>query len=184
MRSIFAVALLATVAPLALSPVSAHQAVAVATASKPVPKDQLLKPPASADHYVVVSDAGTPLVSDPGYVVARAVIAAGLPVHPVPGASSLLAALCLAGLPADRVVFEGFLPPKSAARWARRSSTASRYWRLPARKPSRSVPTAAKRLTSRRPTCRPTPTSGRRLRRGRRCRPPRGHTIARRPGWR
>ena len=64
----------------------------------------------------LVSDAGTPMVSDPGYVVARAVIAAGLPVHPVPGASSLLAALCLAGLPADRVVFEGFLPPRSAAR--------------------------------------------------------------------
>lgn len=66
----------------------------------------------------LVSDAGTPLVSDPGYVVARAVIAAGLPVHPIPGASSLLAALCLAGLPADRVLFEGFLPPKSAARKA------------------------------------------------------------------
>ncbi|MFK4058751.1 16S rRNA (cytidine(1402)-2'-O)-methyltransferase [Brevundimonas sp. NPDC046655] len=64
----------------------------------------------------LVSDAGTPLVSDPGYVVARAAINAGLPVHPVPGASSLLAALCLAGQPADRVLFAGFLPPKSGAR--------------------------------------------------------------------
>ncbi|MGO4408455.1 MULTISPECIES: 16S rRNA (cytidine(1402)-2'-O)-methyltransferase [unclassified Brevundimonas] len=64
----------------------------------------------------LVSDAGTPLVSDPGYVVARAVIAEGLPVHPIPGASSLLAALCLAGQPADRVMFAGFLPPKSGAR--------------------------------------------------------------------
>ena len=64
----------------------------------------------------LVSDAGTPLVSDPGYVVARAVIAEGLRVHPVPGASSLLAALCLAGQPADRVLFAGFLPPKSGAR--------------------------------------------------------------------
>ncbi|MEN5170279.1 16S rRNA (cytidine(1402)-2'-O)-methyltransferase [Brevundimonas pondensis] len=64
----------------------------------------------------LVSDAGTPLVSDPGYVVARAAIAEGLPVHPVPGASSLLAALCLAGQPADRVLFAGFLPPKSGAR--------------------------------------------------------------------
>ena len=64
----------------------------------------------------LVSDAGTPLVSDPGYVVARAAIAKGLPVHPVPGASSLLAALCLAGQPADRVLFAGFLPPKSGAR--------------------------------------------------------------------
>lgn len=66
----------------------------------------------------LVSDAGTPMVSDPGYVVARAVIAAGLPLHPIPGASSLLAALMLAGLPADRVTFAGFLPPKSAARKA------------------------------------------------------------------
>ena len=64
----------------------------------------------------LVSDAGTPLVSDPGFVVARAVIAAGLPVHPIPGASSLLAALCIAGLPADRVLFAGFLPAKSGAR--------------------------------------------------------------------
>ncbi|MGR6531745.1 16S rRNA (cytidine(1402)-2'-O)-methyltransferase [Brevundimonas sp. RM1] len=64
----------------------------------------------------LVSDAGTPLVSDPGYVVARAAVAEGLPVHPVPGPSSLLAALCIAGLPADRVLFAGFLPPKSAAR--------------------------------------------------------------------
>lgn len=64
----------------------------------------------------LVSDAGTPLVSDPGFVVARAVIAAGLPVRPVPGASSLLAALSVAGLPADQVLFAGFLPPRSAAR--------------------------------------------------------------------
>ena len=64
----------------------------------------------------LVSDAGTPLVSDPGFVVARAVIAEGLPVHPIPGASSLLAALCIAGQPADRVLFAGFLPPKSGAR--------------------------------------------------------------------
>ncbi|CAL1690245.1 Ribosomal RNA small subunit methyltransferase I [Brevundimonas subvibrioides] len=66
----------------------------------------------------LVSDAGTPVVSDPGFVVARAVIAAGLPVHPIPGASSLLAALVLSGLPADRVLFAGFLPPKSAGRQA------------------------------------------------------------------
>src|SRR5690606_8082710 len=66
----------------------------------------------------LVSDAGTPMVSDPGFVVARAVIAEGLPVHPIPGASSLLAALCIAGLPADRVLFAGFPPPKSGARRA------------------------------------------------------------------
>lgn len=73
---------------------------------------------ASGEVVALVSDAGTPLVSDPGFVVARAVIAAGLPVHPVPGPSSLLAALCIAGLPADRVLFAGFLPPKQAARKA------------------------------------------------------------------
>ncbi len=64
----------------------------------------------------LVSDAGTPVISDPGFVVARAFIAAGLPVHPIPGASSLLAALCIAGQPSDRFLFAGFLPPKSAAR--------------------------------------------------------------------
>lgn len=64
----------------------------------------------------LISDAGTPLISDPGFVVARAMVEAGLPVHPIPGASSLTAALAVAGLPADRVLFAGFLPSKSAAR--------------------------------------------------------------------
>ena len=64
----------------------------------------------------LVSDAGTPVISDPGFVVARTFIAADLPVHPIPGASSLLAALCIAGQPSDRFLFAGFLPPKSAAR--------------------------------------------------------------------
>lgn len=64
----------------------------------------------------LVSDAGTPMVSDPGFVVARAAIAENIPVHPIPGPSSALAALCIAGLPADRFTFAGFLAPKSAAR--------------------------------------------------------------------
>ncbi|MFW2341641.1 16S rRNA (cytidine(1402)-2'-O)-methyltransferase [Brevundimonas sp.] len=64
----------------------------------------------------LVSDAGTPLVSDPGYAVVKAVIEAGLPVFPLPGPSSLLAALAGAGLPSDRVLFAGFLPAKSGAR--------------------------------------------------------------------
>ena len=64
----------------------------------------------------LVSDAGTPLVSDPGFVVARAMIAADLPVHPIPGPSSLLAALTVAGQPADRVLFAGFLPARTAGR--------------------------------------------------------------------
>jgi 16S rRNA (cytidine1402-2'-O)-methyltransferase len=64
----------------------------------------------------LVSDAGTPLVSDPGYKLVRAAIAAGLPVTVVPGAAAPLAALALSGLPTDRFLFAGFLPPRAAAR--------------------------------------------------------------------
>jgi 16S rRNA (cytidine1402-2'-O)-methyltransferase len=67
----------------------------------------------------LVSDAGTPLVSDPGYRLVVAAREAGYPVHTVPGASAVLAALTLAGLPTDKFFFEGFLPPKSGARRAR-----------------------------------------------------------------
>ncbi|HEX6860887.1 MAG TPA: 16S rRNA (cytidine(1402)-2'-O)-methyltransferase [Caulobacteraceae bacterium] len=62
------------------------------------------------------SDAGTPLVSDPGYRLVREVLEAGHAVHPIPGASAPLAALTLAGLPTDRFLFAGFPPPRSAAR--------------------------------------------------------------------
>ena len=64
----------------------------------------------------LVSDAGTPLVSDPGYKLVRAAIAAALPVTIVPGAAAPLAALALSGLPTDRFLFAGFLPPRAAAR--------------------------------------------------------------------
>lgn len=63
-----------------------------------------------------VSEAGTPLVADPGYALGRAVIAAGLPVTAVPGPSAALAALTVSGLPTDRFAFLGFLPPAKAAR--------------------------------------------------------------------
>ena len=66
-----------------------------------------------------VSDAGTPLISDPGQALAREAAEAGFPVHPIPGASSVLAALSVAGLPTERFLFTGFLPPKSGARRAR-----------------------------------------------------------------
>ncbi|WP_312166435.1 16S rRNA (cytidine(1402)-2'-O)-methyltransferase [Phenylobacterium sp.] len=65
-----------------------------------------------------ISDAGTPLVSDPGFRLVREAIAQGSPVHPIPGASALLAGLSVAGLPTDRFLFAGFPPPKSAARKA------------------------------------------------------------------
>lgn len=64
----------------------------------------------------LVSDAGTPLVSDPGYRLVRAAVDAGAAVFPIPGASALLAALTVAGLPTDRFLFAGFPPPKSGAR--------------------------------------------------------------------
>jgi len=62
------------------------------------------------------SDAGTPLIADPGYRLVTEARAAGARVHAVPGASAVLAALTLAGLPTDRFLFAGFLPPKQAAR--------------------------------------------------------------------
>lgn len=65
-----------------------------------------------------ITDAGTPLVSDPGFHLVRAVRQAGIRVVPVPGACAAIAALSVAGLPSDRFVFEGFPPAKSAARRA------------------------------------------------------------------
>ncbi len=64
----------------------------------------------------LVSDAGTPLISDPGFKLVAEATAQGLPVTAVPGASAVLAALMVAGLPTDRFFFEGFLPARSAAR--------------------------------------------------------------------
>lgn len=64
----------------------------------------------------LVSDAGTPLISDPGYKLARATREAGHVIHTIPGPSAVIAALTLAGLPTDRFLFGGFLPPKIKAR--------------------------------------------------------------------
>ncbi len=70
----------------------------------------------TGDSLALVSDAGTPLVSDPGYRLVREVREAGFPVSPVPGACAAIAALSVAGIPSDRFCFEGFLPAKSSAR--------------------------------------------------------------------
>jgi 16S rRNA (cytidine1402-2'-O)-methyltransferase len=64
----------------------------------------------------LIADAGTPLISDPGYVLVNEARAAGLEVVPIPGASALVTALSAAGLPTDRFIFEGFLPSKKLAR--------------------------------------------------------------------
>jgi len=81
--------------------------------------DQLLARLAEGDDVALVSDAGTPLISDPGFRLVRAARAAGVRVSPVPGACAAIAALSAAGLPSDRFVFEGFLPARTTARKAR-----------------------------------------------------------------
>ena len=73
----------------------------------------------AGEDVALISDAGTPLISDPGYHLVRQARAAGVTVVPVPGACALIAALSAAGLPSDRFIFEGFLPAKAAGRRAR-----------------------------------------------------------------
>ncbi len=79
-------------------------------------RDKLLARLAAGERIALVSDAGTPLISDPGYRLVAAALAQGATVTPLPGASAALAALAGAGLPTDRFLFVGFTPPKSAAR--------------------------------------------------------------------
>ncbi len=73
----------------------------------------------------LISDAGTPLISDPGYRLVAAVRAAGFAVSPIPGPCALVAALSVAGLPTDRFSFEGFLPAKAGERRTRLQAVAS-----------------------------------------------------------
>ena len=82
-------------------------------------RPKLLEKLAGGAVVALVSDAGTPLISDPGFKLVREASQAGITVTALPGASSVLAALCLAGLPTDRFFFEGFLPSKSSGRRTR-----------------------------------------------------------------
>src|SRR3954469_12539208 len=82
-------------------------------------RPKILEKLAQGASIALVSDAGTPLISDPGFKLVREVYAAGHPVIALPGPSSVLAALAVAALPTDRFFFEGFLPSKQTARRAR-----------------------------------------------------------------
>ena len=82
-------------------------------------RPKLLERLAQGASIALVSDAGTPLISDPGFKLVREVCAAGHRVVALPGPSSVLTALSVAALPTDRFFFEGFLPPKQTARRAR-----------------------------------------------------------------
>lgn len=94
-----------------LTPYHEHNAAAA--------RPKLLQRLARGEAVALVSDAGTPLISDPGFKLVREACAAGFPVTALPGPSSVLAALTVAGLPTDRFYFAGFLPAKQAARRTR-----------------------------------------------------------------
>jgi 16S rRNA (cytidine1402-2'-O)-methyltransferase len=94
-----------------LTPYHEHNAAAA--------RPKLLARMAAGEAIALVSDAGTPLISDPGFKLVRAACEAGLAVNAVPGPSAALTALAVAGLPTDRFFFEGFLPPKDGQRRTR-----------------------------------------------------------------
>ena len=94
-----------------LAPYHEHNAAAM--------RPQVLARLARGEALALISDAGTPLVSDPGYKLVLDTVAAGAGITAVPGASAVMAALVLGGLPTDRFFFEGFLPEKSGARRTR-----------------------------------------------------------------
>ena len=81
--------------------------------------EDLLERLRGGQSIALISDAGTPLVSDPGFPLVRAALQAGMRVSPIPGPSAAMAALSVSGLPSDRFTFEGFLPAKASARRAR-----------------------------------------------------------------
>jgi len=100
-----------------LSPYHEHNAAEV--------RSRALRRIAEGEALALISDAGTPLISDPGYKLVAEAIAIGLAVTAAPGPSAALAALCVAGLPTDRFFFEGFLPAKQSARRERINALAA-----------------------------------------------------------
>jgi len=102
-------------------PLGLREIVAYHDHNAPKARPRLLAALAEGKSVAYASEAGTPLVADPGYDLARAAGRAGYPVRPVPGASAMLAALTVAGLPTDRFLFAGFAPASGAARrtWLR-----------------------------------------------------------------
>ncbi len=97
-------------------PLAGRPVVAFHDHSGPAVRARLVARIAEGGSVAYASEAGTPLVSDPGFELVRAAIAAGLPVRAVPGASAVLAALAVAGLPADRFLFAGFPPAQAGPR--------------------------------------------------------------------
>jgi 16S rRNA (cytidine1402-2'-O)-methyltransferase len=91
----------------------------------PVVRPKVMERLQQGQALALISDAGTPLISDPGHKLVREARAAGIPVTPIPGASAALAALSAAGLPSDRFLFAGFLPAKSGERRAALDELAS-----------------------------------------------------------
>jgi 16S rRNA (cytidine1402-2'-O)-methyltransferase len=88
-------------------------------------RPRVLRRIAEGQALALISDAGTPLISDPGYKLVAEAVALGFAVTAAPGASAALAALCVAALPTDHFFFEGFLPPKRAARRERINALAA-----------------------------------------------------------
>ncbi|MBK7384198.1 MAG: 16S rRNA (cytidine(1402)-2'-O)-methyltransferase [Flavobacteriales bacterium] len=78
--------------------------------------DQLVQRLTNGERFALVTDAGTPGVSDPGFLLVRAALQAGIAVECLPGATAFVPALVVSGLPCDRFTFEGFLPPKKGRR--------------------------------------------------------------------
>ncbi|MEL6585748.1 MAG: 16S rRNA (cytidine(1402)-2'-O)-methyltransferase [Pseudomonadota bacterium] len=97
-------------------PVGGRPLLAYHDQNGPRMRPRLLQALRDGKSVAYASEAGTPLIADPGYQLGAAAHAEGVPVRAAPGASALLVALCVSGLPTDRFFFAGFLPPKSAAR--------------------------------------------------------------------